>query len=77
MQSNSQTQQQLSIPDKVLMQVNKYVHPCERFPTFIKPKDRRDFEQDYKVRENERIKDYLEVLDRKIYELFFGNLDGS
>jgi hypothetical protein len=57
--------------------VNKYVHPCERFPTFIKPKDRRDFEQDYKVRENERIKDYLEVLDRKIYELFFGNLDGS
>ena len=42
--TTSQQQQQLTIPDKVLMQVNKYVHPCERFPTFIKPKDRKEFE---------------------------------
>lgn len=76
-QTTSQQQQQLAIPDKVLMQVNKYVHPCERFPTFIKLKDRKDLESDYKIRENERIKDNLELLDRKIYELFFGNLDGS
>jgi hypothetical protein len=50
---------------------------CERFPNLIKLKDRRNFGQDYKVRENKQIKDYLEVLDRKFYELFFGNLYGS
>ena len=59
------------------MQVNKYVHPCERFPTFLRSLDKKEFEKDYTLRENERVKEHLENFDLKIYELFFGNPDGS
>lgn len=60
------------MPEKVLMQVNKYVHPCERFPQFLKAPDRREFEKDYKIPNNERIKEHIESFDHKVYELFFG-----
>ena len=45
--------------DNVLMQVNKYVHPCERIPSQIKPDDIEKFEADYEIDTNERIKEYL------------------
>ena len=38
---------QVANPKKVLMQVNKYVHPCERIPGQIKPQDIDKFEADY------------------------------
>lgn len=41
------------------MQVNKYVHPCERIPSAIKQEDMEKFEADYEIDTNERIKDYL------------------
>ena len=42
-------------PEKVLMHVNKYVHPCERIPDFIEAEDLKMFAQDYTKKKNERI----------------------
>ena len=59
------------------MQVNKYVHPCERFPQFIKKNDQQEFEKDYSLRNNERIRPFIEKFDKKLLELFFGNAGGK
>ena len=45
--------------ENVLMQVNKYVHPCERLPSFIQNADQEKFKLDYEKKENERIKAHL------------------
>ena len=46
-------------PQTVLMQINKYVHPCERLPHFVRQEDLNLFAEDYSKKENERIKDHL------------------
>lgn len=66
-----------AVPEKVLMQVNKYVHPCERFPPFLKDTDRVQFEKDCSLHSNERISSYLQTFDAKLSEMFFGRADGT
>lgn len=43
----------------------------------IKAADRKEFEKDYQVANNERIRVHIENFDQKVYELFFGNAQGS
>ena len=64
-------------PKKVLMQVNKYVHPCERIPGQIKPQDIDKFESDYQLDTNERVKDYLQQFDDILITKFVGSPNGN
>ena len=57
---------QVTNPQNVLMQINKYVHPCERLPQFLKQTDLNEFAKDYTARENERIKDHLQAFDEML-----------
>lgn len=59
------------------MQVNKYVHPCERLPAAIKPEDVEAFEADYALDTNERIADYLRQFDDLVVTKFVGASDGA
>ena len=59
------------------MQVNKYVHPCERIPGQIKPQDIDKFEADYQLDTNERVKDYLKQFDDILITKFVGSPNGS
>ena len=68
---------QVANPEKVLMQVNKYVHPCERLPGMIKPHDIEKFEADYELDSNERIKEYLRQFDEMLISKFVGAKDGG
>ena len=36
------------------MHVNKYVHPCEKIPNFIKAMDLKEMQEDYGDKDNER-----------------------
>ena len=64
-------------PQTVLMQINKYVHPCERLPHFVKPEDLEDFAQDYDKKENERIKDHIMAFDELVTQTLCGSHDGN
>ena len=68
---------QVANPGKVLMQVNRYVHPCERLPAAIKPDDLETFEADYGLDTNERIADYLRQFDGMLVTKFIGASDGA
>ena len=59
------------------MQINKYVHPCERLPHFVKPEDLEDFAQDYDKKENERIKDHIMAFDELVTQTLCGSHDGN
>ena len=59
------------------MQVNKYVHPCERFPGMLKSSDIDKFEADYDLDSNERIKDYLRQFDDILVTKFIGSKEGG
>ena len=59
------------------MQVNKYVHPCERIPGAIKSEDVAQFEADYEIDTNERIKDYLKQFDEALISKFIGASNGE
>ena len=60
-------------PQKVLMQINKYVHPCERLPHFVQKEDLACFAQDYDKRENERIKEHLITFDEMVTQTLCGS----
>jgi len=45
--SSQMTNRVFTQPNKVLMQINQYVHPCERLPHFIKQEDLADLAADY------------------------------
>lgn len=65
--SNSQlTSRVIAQPQKVLMQINKYVHPCERLPHFVKTEDLDEFALDYGKKENERIREHLVTFDQLV-----------
>lgn len=64
-------------PEKVLMQVNKYVHPCERLPSFIHQEDLDEFAKDYSLKDNERIRGHIETFDSLVTQTLCGSLDGS
>lgn len=53
--------------EKVVMQVNRYVHPCEKIPDFLKAEDLETFAIDYSTRENERIKGFLTAFDEMLF----------
>lgn len=59
------------------MQVNKYVHPCERIPSTIKPDDIELFEADYELDSNERVKEYLRQFDEILVNKFIGATNGD
>ena len=59
------------------MQINKYVHPCERLPHFVKQEDMDCFAKDYAKKENERIKEHLMAFDELITRTLCGTQDGS
>ena len=59
------------------MQVNKYVHPCERLPAFIRHEDLDLFAADYDKKENNRIRDYLVAFDLALTQSLCGAQDGS
>ena len=63
---------QVTNPEKVLMQINKYVHPCERIPHFVRPEDMALFAEDYKKKENERIQEHLIAFDKLLTENLCG-----
>ena len=54
------------------MQVNKYVHPCERLPAFIREEDLALFAADYDKKENNRIRDYLVAFDLALTQSLCG-----
>ena len=64
--SSGVTSPSLANPQKVLMQINKFVHPCERLPSFVSKEDLDFFAEDYKKKENEPIKDHLKAFDELI-----------
>ena len=66
------TGQTVASPQAVLMQVNKYVHPCERLPAFIREEDLALFAVDYDKKENNRIKDYLKAFDLALTQSLCG-----
>jgi len=59
-------------PKNVLMQINKYVHPCERLPPFVKQEDLDVFAIDYTKKENERIKEHLSTFDELVAQTLCG-----
>ena len=59
------------------MHVNKYVHPCERIPNFIKASDLKLLQEDYEKDENERFHEQLIELDKAFIELLFGGSRGK
>ena len=59
------------------MQINKYVHPCERLPHFVKTEDLDEFALDYNKKENERIKDHLVTFDQLVTQQLCGSQDGK
>lgn len=67
---------QVANPEKVLMQINKYVHPCERLPPFIKQEDLKVMAQDYDLKENERIREHLISFDELFTQTLCGTQDG-
>lgn len=69
--------QKVKVPSKVLMQVNKFVHPCERVPAQLKATDQAEFAKDYQLKENARVRHYLVQFDTRVHELFFGSVDGT
>jgi len=52
------------------------VHPCERLPQFIAQADLDSFEQDYVVKENERIKEHIQAFDALVTQTLCGSQDG-
>lgn len=75
--SNEQlTSRVVAQPQKVLMQINKYVHPCERLPHFVKAEDLAEFALEYDKKENERIKDHLQTFDELVTQTLCGSQDG-
>ena len=74
---SSITAPNLTKPQKVLMQINKYVHPCERLPQFVKKEDLEAFAEDYSKKENERIKSHLQAFDELVTHTLCGTQDGS
>ena len=75
--SSQMTGPYVANPQKVLMQINKYVHPCERLPHFVKQEDLATFALDYDKRENERIKAHLVAFDEMVTQTLCGSQDGS
>lgn len=76
--SNSQlTSRVIAQPQKVLMQINKYVHPCERLPHFVKTEDLDEFALDYGKKENERIREHLVTFDQLVTHQLCGSQDGK
>ena len=71
------TGQTVASPQAVLMQVNKYVHPCERLPAYIRQEDLALFAADYDKKENNRIRDYLVAFDLALTQSLCGAQDGS
>lgn len=67
----------VAVPQKVLMQVNKYVHPCERMPHFVKTEDLDELALDYEKKENVRIKDHLSTFDTLLTQTLCGSQDGK
>ena len=59
------------------MQINKYVHPCERVPHFIKQDELAEFSMDYTKKEHERISDYIQTFDQLITFQLCGSQDGK
>jgi len=68
---------QVANPKTVLMQINKYVHPCERLPHYVRPEDIEVFKADYTKKENERIKDHLVAFDELLTKTLCGSQDGE
>ena len=68
---------QVANPKTVLMQINKYVHPCERLPHYVRAEDLDCFQADYAKKENERIKDHLIAFDELVTQTLCGTQDGS
>jgi len=58
------------------MQINKYVHPCERLPHFVRQDDLNLFAEDYDKKENERIKEHLVAFDDLVTKTLCGTQDG-
>ena len=59
------------------MQINKYVHPCEHIPSFVKQADLDVFALDYEKKENERIAEHLKAFDELFTQTLCGSQDGS
>ena len=59
------------------MHVNKYVHPCEKIPNFIKAMDLKEMQEDYQDKDNERFHHSLVQLDKAFIELLFGGSKGK
>ena len=59
------------------MHVNKFIHPCEKIPNFIKAADLKSLGADYDVKELEGVRDDLIFLDKRIIELLFGGSKGK
>jgi hypothetical protein len=59
------------------MHVNKFVHPCEKIPAFIKAVDLKEFSVDYDNPELEGVRLDLIEFDKKIVELLFGGSKGK
>ena len=59
------------------MQVNKYVHPAEKIPTYLDQEVFDLFAEDYASRDNERIKDYLIEFDDLVFGLLTGGRDST
>ena len=60
------TSRMVAQPGKVLMQINKYVHPCERLPHFVKAEDLAKFAEEYDNKENDRIREHLKTFDELV-----------
>ena len=61
----------------VTMHVNKFIHPCEKIPNFIKATDLKEFSLEYDLKENKGIADALISLDKNLIELLFGGAKGK
>jgi len=61
----------------VKMHVNKFIHPCEKIPNFIKVQDLKGFSLEYEQKENKGIADSLITLDKNLIELLFGGSKGK
>ena len=59
------------------MQINKYVHPCERLPHFVQAKDLQAFALDYEKKENERIREHMQAFDDLVTQTLCGSQDGT
>ena len=52
------------------------MHPSERIPHYLQEEDFKMFEEDYELRDNERIKEHLIAFDDLIFTLLIGGKNG-